>query len=88
MLGVMYNMNEGVRDNTYQKPGAAAWYERFAQAAAYGVPQDHEQAAAWYRKAAEQGLPEAQLGLGLMYYNGEGVPQDHEDSIIWIRKSG
>jgi TPR repeat protein len=31
----------------------------------------------WYRKAAEQGLSEAQYNLGVMYANGEGVAQDY-----------
>ena len=37
-----------------------------------GVPQDRVQAAAWYRKAAEQGDPRAQFKLGLMYRYGPG----------------
>ena len=31
-----------------------------------GLPQDDAQAIAWYRKAAEQGLPQAQVNLGIM----------------------
>jgi hypothetical protein len=41
-----------------------------------GVQQDYKQAAAWYRKAADQGYAGAQHNLGLMYYQGEGVQQD------------
>ena len=33
-------------------------------------------AAEWYRKAAEQGLSEAQNTLGICYDNGEGVEMD------------
>jgi TPR repeat protein len=36
------------------------------------VPQDRAQAAAWYRKSAEQGDPRAQFNLGLMYRYGPG----------------
>ncbi len=32
----------------------------------YGVPQD-DTAAAWFRRAAEQGVARAQYGFGLMY---------------------
>jgi TPR repeat protein len=39
-----------------------------------GVRQDHAAAASWYRKAAEQGIANAQFNLGIMYDNGEGVP--------------
>jgi hypothetical protein len=49
-----------------------------------GLPQDHAQAAAWYRKAAEQGLGQAQNNLGLLYKNGRGVPQDYVQAIAWL----
>lgn len=52
-----------------------------------GVPQDHQQAVAWYRKAAEQGYASAQFNLGNMYLNGRGVPQDHQQAVIWYRKA-
>ena len=32
-----------------------------------GVSKDYVEAAKWYRKAAEQGVAKAQLGLGVMY---------------------
>ena len=38
------------------------------------VPQDHVEAAAWFRQSAEQGNADAQYTLGVMYANGEGVP--------------
>ena len=41
------------------------------------MPQDYAQAAAWYRKAADQGYAGAQYNLGVMYANGQGVPQDY-----------
>jgi TPR repeat protein len=42
-----------------------------------GLAQDQEQAVAWFRKAAEQGHPDAQYALGLMYrYHVGGVPED------------
>lgn len=37
----------------------------------YGVEADASQAERWYRKAAEQGLPQAQFQLGLMLAPGE-----------------
>ena len=37
-----------------------------------GVPQDYDQAAAWFQKAAEQGNAQAQTLLGSMYASGEG----------------
>jgi uncharacterized protein len=48
-----------------------------------GVPQGYAQAAAWYRKAAEQGHAGAQFFLGVAYYLGQGVPQDYVESHKW-----
>ena len=49
-----------------------------------GVPQDYEQAVAWYRKAADQGNAGAQFCLGLMYENGQGVAQDYVRAHMWF----
>ena len=38
-----------------------------------GMPQDFAGAAAWYRKAAEQGYAKAQDHLGVMYQYGRGI---------------
>ncbi|NTV15238.1 MAG: trypsin-like serine protease [Desulfobulbaceae bacterium] len=48
-----------------------------------GVPQDSQQALAWYVKAAVQGDPEAQANLGLMFEQGRGVPQDYLQATAW-----
>ena len=47
-----------------------------------GVPQDRAQAAAWYRKAAEQGDAQAQFNLGLMYRYGPGYSPNLER---WVK---
>jgi TPR repeat protein len=52
-----------------------------------GVPQDYKQAAAWYRKAAEQGLAGAQVCLAGLYERGEGVQKDHAQAMRWYRKA-
>ena len=49
-----------------------------------GVPQDHVEAAGWYRRAAEQGEATAQHALGVMYYDGLGVSQDYVEAHIWL----
>ena len=49
-----------------------------------GVPQDDAQAAAWFRKAADQGLAAAQRRLGAMYVLGQGVPQDDVEAHRWL----
>jgi TPR repeat protein len=48
------------------------------------VPQDYAAAIGWYRKAAEQGSPEAQVLLGFMYFQGDGVPEDYVIAHMWF----
>jgi TPR repeat protein len=52
-----------------------------------GVSQDLEEAARWYRKAAEQGFADAQYCLGRMYRDGKGVSEDLKKEALWIRKA-
>jgi len=44
-------------------------------------------AAAWFRKAAEQGDAGAQFNLGNMYDQGKGVAQDYAQAVEWYRKA-
>lgn len=47
------------------------------------MPQDYAQAALWYRKAAEQGVAEAQCKLGAWHGMGQSVPQDYVEAYFW-----
>jgi uncharacterized protein len=53
----------------------------------YGMPQDPERAAYWYRQAADQGYPRAQFNLGRMYAGGRGVMKDEEQAARWMSAS-
>lgn len=48
-----------------------------------GVERNADEAAKWYRKAAEKGVKEAQYRLGALYERGEGVPRDLEYAFGW-----
>ena len=48
-----------------------------------GEPEDYTEAAAWYRKAAEQGHADAQFTLGQMYFAGD----DHAEASTWYRRA-
>jgi TPR repeat protein len=52
-----------------------------------GVERDPEAAVDWYRKSAEQGLPEAQTALGDIYARGSGVAPDLEAARGWYEKA-
>jgi hypothetical protein len=43
------------------------------------------EAAAWFRKAADQGYAEAQTKLGDCYVKGDGVKQDSAEAVKWYR---
>jgi len=56
-------------------------------AAGAGTAQDYGQAAAWYRKAAEQNHALAQCNLGVMYAQGQGVVRDAAQSAVWFGRA-
>ena len=45
-----------------------------------GAWQDYDEALRWFRKAAEQGSPEGQYNLGLMYRQGLGVQKNEREA--------
>jgi TPR repeat protein len=45
------------------------------------------QAARWYRKAAEQGLADAQHSLGRAFETACGVAHDDMQAVHWFRKA-
>jgi TPR repeat protein len=52
-----------------------------------GVRRDRNQAAAWYRKAAEQDDPAAQLRLGILLGPGNGARTDVVEAHKWLNLS-
>ena len=50
-----------------------------------GVKQDYKEVVKWFRKAAEQGLAQAQFNLGGMYAIGRGVPLDFAVALKWLQ---
>ncbi len=52
-----------------------------------GVPQDFLKAVSLFRKAADQGLADAQNSLGDCYATGKGVTQDYIAAVLWYRKA-
>ena len=52
-----------------------------------GVEKNYTQAAAWFRKAADQGNDNAQYNLATLYYRGLGVPKNINVAKQWYRKA-
>ena len=46
-----------------------------------------EEAAKWYKLAAEQNHREAQFRLANLYIDGQGLPASYSSYLIWIEKS-
>ncbi len=51
-----------------------------------GIEPDYVQAAAWYQKAAAQGLTRAKINLGFLYEEGLGVEKDPQKALNLYRE--
>lgn len=54
---------------------------------AYMQQQQVAQAEYWWRKAAEQGLAQAQYHLGVLYAEGRVLKQDWQQSFDWLQRA-
>ncbi len=52
-----------------------------------GVSRDLSQAAYWYRRAADQGDPGAQVDMGYLYLKGIGVKPDAAQAAKWFQRA-
>ncbi len=52
-----------------------------------GFPLDPVRAVAWYRRAAEAGLAEAQFNLAHCLTTGNGTPRDDAEALAWMLKA-
>jgi TPR repeat protein len=66
---------------------AASYAEGLKYEQADGVTLDYVQAVAAYRKAAEDGYPQAEYALGLMTEAGRGIVRDKQAAIAWFRRA-
>ena len=61
--------------------------EQFKKAKSYEESNDFQNAAKYYRKAAERGHAMAQKNLGNCYLDGKGVEKDPAEAVKWYRKA-
>jgi TPR repeat protein len=52
-----------------------------------GLTTNYTEAAKWFRKAAEQNHPDAQLNLGIMCYQGQDTAKDYLEAVKWFRSA-
>jgi hypothetical protein len=53
----------------------------------YLLQKNYVEAEKWCRKAAQQGMAEAQAELGYAYCYGAGLPRDYAEAVKWNRKA-
>lgn len=51
------------------------------------IKQDNQTAFNYFKKAADQGNPVGQSGLGLMYLHGRGVPKDYQKALKYFTQA-
>jgi len=72
----------------WRRPDAATFdLARFVYATGPAVASDKAQILALFRRAAEQGVAYAQVGLGEMYATGQGVDRDDALAAAWFHKA-
>ncbi len=99
LLGIMYARGEGVQQDFYV---AGKLYRRAAEQGhssaqvnlgsllenCYGNGAcNSEDAAVWYREAANQGNPVGQYNLAIMYATGDGVAENEWDARLYCRRA-
>ena len=72
---------EAARRGSAKAQYLVATMYRFAQ---YGLAKDMQAAVGWYVKAADQGMPTAQLALGKLLMEGKGVVRDDAAALQWL----
>jgi len=53
----------------------------------YHSRKEYKQALEYFTKSADQGNPEAQSALGVLFYYGEGIKQNFKKAVYWYEKS-
>lgn len=48
------------------------------------APRDYAEAARWFRRAADQDYPKAEVYLGTLYHQGLGVSKDEVEAFYWL----
>lgn len=52
-----------------------------------GTAPDAAEAAAWYRKAAEQGETDGMRNYALCLLRGDGIPADAAQAALWLQRA-
>ena len=81
----MRNPSPGIRRPPIKATRSQAGLGQTISVWGHGVPADHAQALAWFRKSADQGNAHWQNGLGRLYERGWAVDKDFMQALNWFR---
>ena len=73
----------GLQERAGRGDLAACYALGRCHADAKGVTKDETEAAAWFKRAAEQGHADSQFALAVAYLNGTGVDQNPTAAARW-----
>ncbi len=76
-----------IRPPTRSKPPSISSRAGALGSRSPGTPAKEKSQFDSYRRAAENGDPNAQMMLGTMYANGKGVPRDLKEAANWYQKA-
>lgn len=81
-----YEVSLNAERRSAERGGVEDW-TRYARSLVTGPAslRNPKSAMQWYRKAADQGYPPAQVGIGDLYANGYGVREDHYRAQEWYK---
>lgn len=81
-----YQVSLNAERRSAERGGVEDW-TRYARSLVTGPAslRDPKSAMQWYRKAADQGYPPAQVGIGDLFTNGYGVREDHYRAQEWYK---
>jgi TPR repeat protein len=88
-IKIKSNENETFVQNLFRKANNGDAYSMYLLGAVFslgdGVVKDENEAAKWYRLAAEQGEVNGQVNIAYFYEMGIGVVKDPKEAVKWYR---
>ena len=69
-----------------QAEDASVWFNKAVQYDLNGTG-DTSLAFAWYRRAADAGMPDAEFNVAVMLDSGRGVPPDLAEAAVWYARA-
>ena len=70
-----------------RKGNTAQYFYGVCFAEGEGTPKNDAEAVKWYRKAAEQGLAQAQVELAICCQRGQGTAKNAQEGVKWLKKA-